>query len=107
MVVASPIEAPAKDDYGDVDVFVAWDAGDTPLGNFEDVSKLLGTTHTRVEQLVMCEAQFAVPVSLLQYLRVLRYHHQCMVSSPQCRFPALRDTRASDTNNDFAVARRT
>lgn len=64
MAVASPIEAPAKQDYGDVDIFVAWDVIGTPLGNYEDISSLLGTTYTRAEELVMCEAQFAVPVSL-------------------------------------------
>lgn len=63
LAVASPIEAPDKSDYGDIDVFVAWDTVQTPLGDFEDVCRLLGTTHARVKELVMCDAQFAVPVS--------------------------------------------
>ncbi|KAH6655141.1 hypothetical protein BKA67DRAFT_657098 [Truncatella angustata] len=61
MAVASPIEAPAKKDYGDVDVFVAWDKTQTPLGNFEDIGQLLGAPYARVDDLVNCEAQFAVP----------------------------------------------
>lgn len=63
LAVASPIEAPAKLDYGDVDIFVAWDTEEDPPADFADICDLLGTTHARVKELVMCDAQFAVPVS--------------------------------------------
>ncbi|KAM0818722.1 hypothetical protein AB5N19_04534 [Seiridium cardinale] len=61
LAVASPIEAPNKRDYGDVDVFVVWDIAQTPVGNFEEIGELLGAPYARVEGLVNCDAQFAVP----------------------------------------------
>jgi hypothetical protein len=63
LAVATPIEAPCKEDYGDVDVFVAWDIEQSPVDDFEDIRYLLGAPYLRTEDLVNCDAQFAVPVS--------------------------------------------
>ncbi|KAK6219350.1 hypothetical protein LQW54_002338 [Pestalotiopsis sp. IQ-011] len=61
LAVASPIEAPAKKDFGDVDIFVAWDTEQDSSVDFESIGKLIGAPHSRLEGLLNPDAQYAVP----------------------------------------------
>ena len=75
LVVASPIETPAKVDYGDLDVFVCWDktgrfdgCDDTPeirkllVGEeLEKIKSLVGATHILIERKHNATIQLAVP----------------------------------------------
>lgn len=75
LVVASPIETPAKRDYGDLDVFVCWDntgcfdkCRDLPEirktlvgAELDKIKSLVGATHTLVERKHNSTVQLAVP----------------------------------------------
>ncbi|ETS77251.1 hypothetical protein PFICI_11125 [Pestalotiopsis fici W106-1] len=64
LAVATPIQAPGKKNFGDVDIFVAWDTEQSSKVDFDkfvdSIRDLLGATYSRYEGLVNCDAQFAV-----------------------------------------------
>ncbi|KAF3011743.1 hypothetical protein E8E14_010775 [Neopestalotiopsis sp. 37M] len=64
LAVATPIQAPEKKDYGDVDIFVAWDTKHSSSDDFDafvnSIRKLLGAPYSRYQGLVNCDAQFAM-----------------------------------------------